>query len=368
YANEAEIEAVSYYDAVWSAFSYGMDRFRQRGVYITNHSYDEANASKTGISSEFAHYADALVERYPEVIAVASSGNDRSDTARYGLIKDFGNAKNIITVGAVDYDGKLTPFSNTGPVKNGRIKPDIVTKGYRVLSVDAKSDDGYQYMNGTSMAAPAVTGAMALLEEAYLRANQTRMREDTAKALIANTAEDLGRKGPDYEYGFGLLNTLAAVKAIETMDSNDSLVQIREIAPEQKHSYDLHLEGLTEVKMTLSWIDPETGYLPIEALVSDLDIRIVDNDANTVYAFTLDPQKPEAEARQDRFNRLDNVEQIVTKLPRGDYKVIVSVHKAGKEKQKYSLVSTQPLKGFQSDSSYSKIDEFETVIYESVAQ
>ncbi len=368
YANEVQIEAVSYYDTISSAFSAGMDRFRLRGVYITNHSYDEANILKTGIYDVFAHQADALVERYPEVIGVASAGNDRNDTLRYGLIKDFGNAKNIITVGAVDYDGKLTAFSNTGPVKNGRIKPDIVAKGYNVLSVDSKSDDGYQNMSGTSMAAPAVTGALALLEEEYLKVNHTRMREDTAKALISNTAEDLGRKGPDYEYGFGLLNSLEAVKAIETMDGNETLVQIREIAAEQKHSYDLHLDALSEVKMTLCWIDPETGFVPVEDLVSDLDIRIVDNDANTIYAFTLDPKNPEAVAKHDHFNRLDNVEQIVTKLPAGDYKVIVSVHRAGKAKQKYTLVSNIALKGFQTDSSYSKIDEFETVIYESVAQ
>ncbi len=377
YANEATLDVISYYDTKTGIdnnpyplyFHYAIDELRLKGVYISNHSYGDANSSSAGVYGTFSFETDKLVERYPDILAVASAGNDRGTEgySHYGIIKDFNNAKNLITVGAVSYDGRIAPFSSTGPAAHGRIKPDVVAKGYRVLSLDSRSDDGYIEMSGTSMAAPAVTGALALLEEAYLRVNHTKMREDTAKALITNTAEDLGREGPDYEYGFGLLNTLDAVKAIDSMKSGDALVQLQRIAAEQKQSYDLHLNRLTTFKATLCWIDPERGFVSDGALVSDLDLTIVDRDFHTVYSYSLDPDNPEAAATQNGFNRVDNVEQIVAKLPKGDYKVIVTVHKAGREQQPYTLVSNIPLKNLQTDSSYTKIREFETTIYESVA-
>jgi len=101
--------------------------------------------------------------------------------------------------------------------------------------------------------------------------------------------------------------------------------------------------------------------------VSDLDLTVVDHDFNTVYSYSLDPNHPAALATRNGFNRVDNVEQLEVKLPKGDYQVIVTVHKAGKEQQRYALVSSMPLKNMQTDSSYAKLEEFETVIYESVA-
>ena len=129
------------------------------------------------------------------------------------------------------------------------------------------------------------------------------------------------------------------------------------------------MDTLDTFKATLCWIDPEVGYTFDGELRSDLDLTIVDKNLNTVvYAYSLDGDNPEDVARQDRFNRIDNVEQIAVKLPKGDYTVQVSVHKAGKEQQAYTLVSNKVLKNWQENSSYSEIEEFETVIYESVLE
>jgi subtilisin family serine protease len=379
YANEVEMKVISFYDRdtgtngdVPLYFNYAIEKLMTLGVYISNHSYGDASSESAGVYGRLSFDTDKLVTRYPNIIAVASAGNDRGgdEYADYGIIKDFSTAKNLITVGAIDYDGKITAFSSTGPVKNGRIKPDIVTKGYMVKSLGTNANDAYMLMSGTSMAAPAVTGAMALFEEEYIKVNHVKMREDTAKALIVNTAEDLGRAGPDYEYGFGLLDSLDVVKAIDTMQTEDTLVQLKTIDDGQKHTYDLHMDALGTFKATLCWIDPEVGFdVGDGSLRTDLDLTIIDKNLNTVvYAYSLDGDNPEDLARQDRYNRVDNVEQVVAKLPKGDYTVQVSVHRAGKEQQAYTLVSNVALKNWKENSSYSKIEEFETVIYDSVAE
>ncbi len=365
YANKATVEVLSYFDTF---FAPAVEEFYNKGILISNHSYGPAEYYSVGEYGFLAKSIDELVSKYPEILVINAAGNDRTADgyASYGIIKDFGNAKNIITVGAVNYDDTISYFSSTGPVKNGRIKPDIVAKGYAVKSVGYDSDDSYLYMSGTSMAAPAVTGAVALLQEEYMKINNSKtMREDVAKAIIVNGAKDLGREGPDYEFGFGLLDSLEAVKIIDTMNTDKSLVKIMELASEQKHIYDLNISSLSLFKSTLCWIDPAESTGEEGELVNDLDLRIIDEDYKTVYSYSLDPDNPERIASSDKFNRVDNVEQIVTKLPKGNYKLIVTVHKMATSKQNYTLVTNIPLPQPLVDSSYSAINEFETVILES---
>lgn len=109
----------------------------------------------------------------------------------------------MIAVGAVDANRKLASFSNrAGDIAQFY----LVAPGVNIIS---SYGAGYGYMTGTSMAAPAVSGAAALVTGywPYLRANQVA-------AILLNTADDLGAPGVDAVYGHGMLNVNRALSPI----------------------------------------------------------------------------------------------------------------------------------------------------------
>src|SRR5690606_20606425 len=114
----------------------------------------------------------------------------------------------VIAVGAVDRSKRLTWYSNYGP------QVDVVAPGgdtrysqaNGILSTDIVSGRyTYSYQQGTSFAAPHVTGTVALMYSAGIT-DPNEIRE-----LLRYTAEDLGAPGFDNYYGYGLVNAYAAV-------------------------------------------------------------------------------------------------------------------------------------------------------------
>lgn len=103
--------------------------------------------------------ADSAVEA--GIVVVASAGNDGAK----GPISSPACARNVICVGATDDFDNIAGFSSQGPVEldNGKYleKPDIVAPGIDIKSCDRTN--GYKFLSGTSMAAPHVAGASALI-------------------------------------------------------------------------------------------------------------------------------------------------------------------------------------------------------------
>ena len=76
--------------------------------------------------------------------------------------------------------------------------------------------NGYGQNGCTSMSAPTATGSLALLTHRYNQlCGNTNPKVFLLKALICNSAEDMGNPGPDFTYGFGKLNTRRAVECLE---------------------------------------------------------------------------------------------------------------------------------------------------------
>lgn len=280
-----------------------------------------------------------------------------SDNSGYDIISTTGNAKNTLTVGAVNplpsgptnrQDVSIAYFSAWGPTDDGRVKPDIVGDGVNVTSVGVANSTSYLTLSGTSMAAPNITGSLYLLQEYYYKQNnQNFMRSATLKGLVCHTAFDAGNIGPDYIYGWGLLNMTKAAEAI-TDNGTKSLVKENTLTQGQTQTFNVLASGSGALMATIAWTDPQGTVSPdgtinsrTPKLVNDLDIKV--SDGNTTYdAWVLDPDHPSAAATTGD-NIRDNVEQvyIANVVPGKAYTVTVS-HKGTLSPglQAYSLIVT----------------------------
>lgn len=213
-----------------------MLEFALQGYLISNHSYGNANDNTTptwqfGAYDESAYKWDLLTRSFPNYLPFIAAGNEQEDSGNrkaklgYDIITGTSAAKNVMTVGAIDGDKAMSDYSNWGPTDDGRVKPDIVTRGTGINSSlfankDTKmpSDTSYSgtvNSQGTSYASPAAAAAGLLLQQYYNSLNKTYMKSSTLKALMLATAEDLGQPGPDHKFGWGLLNVEKAANAIK---------------------------------------------------------------------------------------------------------------------------------------------------------
>jgi subtilisin family serine protease len=121
-------------------------------------------------------------------------------------------------------------FSSEGPTGDGRIKPDLVADGVNVLSSISTADNAYDIYSGTSMATPASCGSGFLLQQYYsqLHGTTTFLRSATLKGILIHTADEAGSyPGPDYIFGWGLIDMVRAAGVI-TSDNTDHSQQIIE--------------------------------------------------------------------------------------------------------------------------------------------
>jgi subtilisin family serine protease len=146
---------------------------------------------------------------------------------------------NSFSVGAVDHNNSSYPvasFSSRGPANcdSTQIKPEIVAPGVAIKSL--RAGGGFKLMSGTSMAAPQVAGAVALLRQ-Y---NPDATAEQIKHALLMS-AEDIGDPGEDNATGFGLIDLESALdympipshalimyRGFEIVDDGDEVIELEE--------------------------------------------------------------------------------------------------------------------------------------------
>lgn len=116
------------------------------------------------------------------VLSVVSAGNEYTSFRMVGVPAE---ADSSLSVAALDLEDRAAPFSSQGTGDPSRVKPDIAAPGVRIYGADASTPTGIRPVQGTSLAAPLVTGAAALL----LSASPTLPSWEVRRILMQTAAE-----------------------------------------------------------------------------------------------------------------------------------------------------------------------------------
>ena len=349
-----------------------------RTPYVTDsariHTNSWGSVGNFGVYDQQAFEVDQFVHEHRDMLICFAAGNEGVDANANGQIDPGsvtppGTAKNCLTVGACENNRAtktmtygqgwpsdfpadpiksdrvannpegMVAFSSRGPIRDGRIKPDVVAPGTFILSTRSRatqsrgwglsSDPLYMFEGGTSMATPLVAGCVANVR-AFLRTSHAIAKPSAAllKALIINGARDLtgqyvpSEAGdiPNNNEGFGRVDVRAVVGPYATGETLVFFDEAGALDTGQQTQKPIVAPagGPRVLKATLVWTDP-----PGEGLQSDLDLIVKSGSQE---------RHGNMPAGSANFDRTNNVEQVVwTNVPAGPVTVTVVAHRVDRK-------------------------------------
>lgn len=294
------------------------------------------------------------------LVSGVSRPKDCTETEGYDCLAFSGSvAKNVILVGAIDpipgngryenpSDVTETWYTSFGPTDDGRIKPDVTAIGSNVLAPNAGNDTSYSSWSGTSFSTPAVAGVGILLEQIQNEKDNTYLRSDMMRALLTHTANESGdAPGPDYKFGYGLVDAFRAAETLLNVNEN-SILGNEILNNGEVRNFQVTSNGEEPLKVSIAWLDPAGTPLPqvllndrTPMLVNDLDLRVTDGN-DTYFPWRLNPDNPSAAATQED-NTVDNLEQVWIENPAAGQQYTITVSSKGtltNGSQNFALVVT----------------------------
>ncbi len=228
----------------------------------------EFNDSQSSLNNKdiFKEAIDKACEKGVIVIAAAGNSGDQGNPVMYPAGFD-----NVISVAAIGEDEKYTFFSEYND------KVDVAAPGMFVYTTD---NDGYDYVNGTSFAAPHVAGTAAVVKKINPDINQK-----TFETMIKLSSKDAGDIGYDIHYGWGILNIEKLVKMAENTLDNIYINDISYDKESDKVSVSYHNSGRSredEIHIRLAVYDENDMLIKLSDK-KDLDIE---KDQGETYEFT----------------------------------------------------------------------------------
>ena len=257
------------------------------GIDISTNSWSSGGNNYRSRSAKYDRIVRGIYERAIPIVFAASNANNTPNSVK----QPGGTAKNTIVVGNINSDdNSISIKSSWGPTDEDQLKPDVVAPGDQtggdgaitscvangfidirdntqipdgVGAPDGIDDYTYPYgiKTGTSMAAPVVAGVIGLMLQQY---RETYFRDETQdeaplpstfKAILCHTAEDLDDNptggadlvGPDYVYGYGLINAQEAVNTIRDKRFREGVI----LSEDDEDMYTFNVSaGEDELKVT----------------------------------------------------------------------------------------------------------------------
>ena len=310
--------------------------YLQYNISVQNHSYGVGIENYYG--ADAVAYDETVIEN-PYLVHVFSSGNSgtlANNTGVYAGLTGFANltgsfktAKNSIVVGATDSFNVVTSFSSKGPAFDGRIKPELVAFGE----------------DGSSGAAALVSGTALIMQNSYKQLYGSLPASSLIKAVLINSADDIGNKEVDFTNGYGSLNALNALKTLQSgRFVNDSVLN------SDMKLFSISLpSGIKKIKVTLTWNDPPSFPNTSKSLVNDLDLELFYPASGQSWKPWVLNSFPNLDSIQQlavrKRDSLNNVEQITLDNPQpGNYEFHVTGYNLSTTSQDFNLA-------FQFDSS-----------------
>lgn len=262
---------------------------RDQGAFIDNNSWGSESPSYTTVSQSF----DAFAWTHKDFLTVVAAGNSGPEV---NTVASPGNAKNVLTVGsggAPPKEEAVSLFSSRG-AELGRRKPDLVARGENVVSACSLVNGAPGHletigMSGTSMAAPAVSGAAALVRQYFMEGRypsgaRTPTRAFTPSAalmaavLMNGTRNMTGVEGdvpaprPSGDQGMGrLVMDDALARCVETRRL--FVDDVGRLTTGESRSYEVQVTGSEPLQIELVWTDAVNSG---GTLVNDLDLTVTD--------------------------------------------------------------------------------------------
>ena len=275
------------------------------------------------------------------MVFAAGNAGAASGTASQKSIEAPSEAKNTIVVAASANTrsggnfNSIAGFSSRGPAADGRLLPTITAPGQYIMSTrpfggvscNTPTQDSYglySSCSGTSMAAPHVTGAVALITQWWRKGAgdpAARPSPAMAKALLINSARDMAAADiPNRNEGWGRVDLGALFSTALPRITADQVAPLTD--PGESVTYRIAVaDPAKPLKATLVWTDAPASAGAKPALVNDLDLALT-SDAGTQYVGNTFAQGFSAVGGAP--DRVNNIENVFVKQPGGTYTLTVS--------------------------------------------